>query len=88
MMRYGCHIPSLDRIGDASATFAAFLVERFRAREAGRNRASRTAMDDWENEGGSVAPAASNESNSSNTSSGFAPGEGRSSVAAMGWIGP
>jgi hypothetical protein len=35
-----------------------------------------------------VAPAASNESNSSNTSSGLAPGEGHSSVAAMGWAGP
>lgn len=77
MMRYGCHIPSFDRIGDASAAFAA--LEHFRDKEAGRSRTQRTAMDDWENEGGSVAPAASNES---------APGEGRSSAVAMGWARP
>lgn len=79
MMRYGCHIPSFDRVGDASATLATLLVERFRSMQAGRHR---TAMDDWENEGGSVAAATSIESNE------LAPGKGHSRAAAMGRARP
>lgn len=61
MMRYGYHIPSRDRIGGVSAAFAGLLVQRFHAREAGRNWTNQAEVDDWENEGGSVTPATSNE---------------------------
>jgi hypothetical protein len=57
MMSYRCLIPSPAWIGDAAAAYvfsSPLMVERLRNKEQGRHK---TALDDWENEGGRVAAA-------------------------------